>query len=96
MKLIVYRFVTDNPGPWFLHWYVLPFPSLLRYRPSLYPPATSTCTSTCELSFVPFSSATSQLTLTSGLAVVLAEDVPKTAKEVVPSKLSFVCPLSGV
>ncbi|KAJ7368994.1 multicopper redoxase [Mycena albidolilacea] len=52
---VTFRFVTDNPGPWFLH---------------------------CHI----------DLHLDIGLAVVLAEDVPKTAKEVVPNAWKNLCP----
>ncbi|KAJ7265428.1 laccase [Mycena haematopus] len=52
---VTFRFVTDNPGPWFLH---------------------------CHI----------DVHLDVGLAVVLAEDMPTTAKEVVPSAWKDLCP----
>ena len=68
---VTIRFVTDNPGPWFLHchidWH------LERRAPFLNPPAFLSETLMTLVRFV------------RGFAVVFAEDVPDVAAQVKPT-----------
>ena len=71
------RFVTDNAGPWFLHWYasfLCTFIPTLLTNPLI---ATLTGTSNCKQHFTYFDIGLCT-DLLSGLAIVFAEDIPTT------------------